>query len=414
MSIVTSEYFDGNFTQTEQNYLDGIQDATKKNIMTSALIASYDSNGRVKQELPGVAKSYIRKSEFFQLVEIKDFPTGLARIYELALNWAALGKGKGGLAGAGVRYALRDRIDPTRETTFHTDIPDSAQELIKDYLEFYENNKDIQSLWAGNAWNVLGIATSCFIKESHHWDSQNTRPQKALIGSLNQLDSITDNEMRKLFYLAIHPMPLTLMNHVVNMSKDPANAEISEIVRMRLRVAPAGLAAICITGSTVPSLQVEEIAKKFPKDLVEKLDKLQSVTNDIMSDPVAFHPFASRMGVNRNLVDTSAHKRAMAISAAFIKSQLRGTLGKSPALNKWIGTEQRMVSRLQDAMDAYYENQNEDIVYIISGEHSRDWKEERLNEKLQTMKRIGKIEETSAIDLSEVKKATTAAIQTLL
>jgi len=404
MELIKSEFHTGILSESEDIFVKKLKDDEQRRVVTSAIIAAYDSNGREKLETPGSASSYIKKSEYYQRVKIVGIPDEFAKTLELALNWNACGKGKGGMAAAAVRWVLRYQLDETRETTVVSVLDDSHYVLLSEYLEAYKSYPHVHAIWSANAWNVLGIATSCFIREMHHWDAQNTRPQKAMIGALSQESDISDSEIRKLFYISIHPVPLKVMTKVLEKAQLKDDVDICEVVKMRLQVAPAGLAAVTICGSVAESIYSEFGKKAMKDEHAESLDALQATAARIKSDPLGYHPFAAHFGIDRKVVNMVPLKLAMSMTAGFIKSQVRGTLSQSPALNKWIGTEQRMVNRFSDAFTKYYEDNAEDLIYLISGTVSEERKNEIVNSSLRTLTSIAKISKEHEVDLGDLKE----------
>lgn len=256
----------------DQAYIDSAktdEDRAFRNILITHAI---HLNGAFDLASPGVGVAYIDRDNYFQLVlapdnhalneeqaaNMKLFPQTVRDLVEKARNWAALGKGKGGFAGACVRFALRGYVDVHRETTLIKVITKEDLALAKEFAQYSNDHSILGGVWYKNAWNVLGLSCSNFIRESHHWNSQNTKPIKALLGSLSQENEITEPEYRKLFYLSIHPIPLDVFAKVYLKRDDQKDADLSETVKTRLNVAPAGFADFCACAIAAEAFLREE------------------------------------------------------------------------------------------------------------------------------------------------------------
>jgi len=62
----------------------------------------------------------------------------------------------------------------------------------------------------------------------------------------------------------------------------------------------------------------------------------------------------------------------MIVLAAYAKSQIGGTLAKSPALGKFIEAHQRKVNKFIDAFDFYAQKKSDDLFALITGKNVTD------------------------------------------
>jgi len=336
-----------------------------KALRTTIIQRALDINGAVEEAQPGMAVSYINRENYARIVDISGMAITAQAVLEQALNWESLGRGKGGLAGAAVRAKLRHLLDPGHESVLVTVFDVKWVGLMKDYSEFCANNKHFYATWFANAWNVLGLATSSFIRICHHWDSQNTRPIKALCGSLNMDAELPESEYRKTFYLAIHPIPLKFLTAAYVKGKNINDKDVSETVRQRLNVPPAGYADFCACGVAAQAFLTEKYAGH--SYLLHEINEICARTSELRDNPLGYNQFATLLGVKKLEFNKSRYTESMIVLAAYTKSQIGGTLAKSPALNKFIEANQRKVNRFIDAFDKNAQQRSDDLFAMITG-----------------------------------------------
>jgi len=389
-------------SKEDQSYIDsGIDDADKlfrKNVIQAAI----DLNGANDAAQPGVAVSYIPEDNYYVRVSLDAITDNQLEIYEQALNWNALGRGKGGLAGAAVRWKLRSFFVKDRETKEIKILTPEHAAIVKEYIAYLAINRPTSAVWFSNGFNVLGLATSCFIRESHHWDSNNVRPIKALLGSLNQENEIPESEYRKLFYLSIHPIPLDTFALVFFKSLDPLDRDISATVKTRLNVAPAGYADVCACAIAAESFLHEDFARRCT--LLPDILRVVAGARALKADPISYHPFASSMGMERKDLIKSNLTEAMIVLGAYAKSCIGGTLANSPALIKFLDLHARKVAKLTRGFAEYNERKSEDLIRILTGEDSKDL--EVVSDKIRPLAKLAeKLKNMSDDQNSAVFKA---------
>lgn len=372
------------FTQEDENFVNSASTEEDKEFRRSVILAALTLNGAYDSALPGIATSYIPVENYVHILEKPvmivtnpdnstkeiEINSNMAATIEQAINWHSLGRGKGGLAGASVRLRLRSLFIPNRECTTIRLVTKEMLDITKDFVAYSQTHSKFAGIWHANAYNVLGLAISCFIRECHHWNAQNVKPIKALIGSLSQENDLPENEYRKLFYLSIHPVPLSVYGNIIKMSRDEKQIDISETVKVRLRVAPAGFADLCACAIAAQSYIREDYANRsrITKDVV----KLLHVAETLKNNAVCYHPFASSMGETRIEFQKGPFQEAMILLAAYAKTCIGGTLSNSPALNKFTEMHLRRVNTLSKAFKDYNERKSDDLTRILTGEDEID------------------------------------------
>jgi hypothetical protein len=309
----------------------------------NAILNLIEMNG-LKFE-PGIGKSYIPEKNHFQIFSDKTIPETAADAITNALNWDALDRGIGGLAGAGVRRGVINMINTSRECKVHDKFTPEIAVILKAYNEFVATRKDFIPFWAAQAFNVLGLAGAIFNREMHHWNSENTKPQQALIGSLNQQDTIPETEYRKLFYLSIHPVPLKLMEENREAIADGKISGINDAVTSRCRAAPASCGDVHACAQAIPDLKSEPFFNKFGGEIRKQLDSLENLNKDIMAHASSYHSFAINYGKQRIIVDKVSYKRVMACLCAYVIVNIKGSLAQSAALKKFRSNNSRTVQK---------------------------------------------------------------------
>jgi len=370
--------------EENQKYIDGAEDEKDREVRREVIQRALELNGAVEAAQPGMAVSYINREHYVRLVSIEGFPETARNTLEQALNWEALGRGKGGLAGAAARFKLRNLFSNKRECVIVDAFDKKWAALMKEYVEYAANNKFFFATWFANAWNIVGLATSSFIRECHHWNAQNTRPIKALCGSLNMDQELQENEYRKAFYLAIHPLPLIYLTAAYAKSRDPSDLDISETVRQRLNVPPAGYADFCACGVAAQSFLTEKYAGHAA--LIGDIKYVLRKTNELRKAPLGYNPFAAQLGVAKKEFSKARYTEAMIVLAAYAKSQIGGTLAKSPALSKFIEAHQRKVNKFIDAFEYYSQKKSDDLFSMITGKSTSSL--EDLPDKLKPLLKV--------------------------
>jgi hypothetical protein len=335
------EVHEDDYTDEDLAWIQGAPDDDTKEFRKSIINMAIDVNGYSFQA--GVAKSFIPHLNYYQMVEIEGIPDHVLQTVELALNWNALGQDLGALAGAAIRWGLRDKFDPKRETVVHEEMTQDIMEIVEKYLQANQNEGETIAYWSKQCYNVLGLAGAIFNRELHHWNANNTKPQKALLGALNQADKFTDRHYRAMFYLSIHPIPLVTLEQTRQAIVEGKISGITDAVTVRCKSAPAGCGDIAACASVIPSLKAETFVSKIGTKFMDRIDELEGLNKNILNSAGSYHPFASSYETERILVDKNIYKPAMVLLAAYIKAIVKGTLGESNALEKFIDTNARQV-----------------------------------------------------------------------
>lgn len=386
-------------SEEDENFIQAGQNDEEKNFRRNLIVSALALNGSFDAADPGVAVSYIPEDNYNYLFipDVKTLPTAYCNIIEQALNWNALGRGKGGLAGASVRFSLRNYFAQDRECKVVTQLSKEISEIVKEYSLYSAQHSKFAGVWFANAWNVVGLAASCFIRECHHWNAQNNKAIKALIGSLSQENELPENEYRKVFYLAIHPLPLKVLAQVITMSKDPNQTYLSETVKLRLRVAPAGYADFCACAIAAQSFIREDYATKTK--LIRQIVEMLHAAETIKNNPVPYHPFAAHMGVQKVDFQKAPYTEAMIVLAAYAKACIGGTLSNSPALTRFINEHLRKVNVLSQSFKEFNDRQSEDLMKVLLGEEEITIENivEKVKPVAKVMERLKDISDSKAI-----------------
>jgi hypothetical protein len=292
----------------------------------------------------GIGKSYIPIQNYYHCVRIPDITENVSELLEKALNFNALGGGIGGLAGAGVRWGLRQFYKMSREYTLVDKWHDSFEAIIAKFSAQSKNKKDLVSFWTAQCDNVLCLAGAIFNREMHHWNSENTKPQAALVNALNQTEEVPENEFRKLFYLSIHPIPLDTMESYRQSAAIGKLKGINDSVALRCRSAPAGYGDVHACSQAIPDLRAESFYNKFGEGLKAELNMLHEMNNELITNASEFHVFASSYGQTRKKLPVDKIKRAMICTCAYIIVNVRGSLAQSAALQKFKSQHSRSIN----------------------------------------------------------------------
>jgi len=345
--------------EKDQAWIDDEKDAALKEVRKNAILNLMEMNG-LKFE-PGIGKSYIPEKNYLQVFENGALPENVQRSLTNALNWDALGRGIGGLAGAGVRIGLMHLRDLKRECKTHNLVTPEIMAIVRDFNEFVATRKDILPFWTAQCFNVLGLAGAIFNREMHHWNAENIKPQQALIGSLNQQDSIPENEFRKLFYLSIHPIPLASMEELRQNIVNGSVPGINDAVTSRCRSAPASCGDVHACAQAIHDLKSESFYNNFGENMRGQIDELDNLNRKIMKDAASYHNFAANYKKQRIIVDKVTLKRSMACLCAYIMVNIKGSLAQSAALRKFRSNNARTVQKWISAFEAAAQNTAETL-----------------------------------------------------
>jgi hypothetical protein len=240
-------------------------------------------------------------------------------------------------------------------------LDDEAEDALQKFTDFSHSRKETVPFWTAQADNVLGLAGAIFNREMHHWNAENTKPQKALLGALGQEDDIPEGEYRKLFYLAIHPVPLDVMENLRQLIVDGKIKGISDAVGARCRSAPAGYGDIHACAQGASDIRSEVFYSKFGNILKTAIDNLIVANIEIVSEAGNFHAFAASYKKEKKIMDKVLHKRAMICCAAYIIVHVKGSLAQSAALKKYKASNNRMIQKWITA----FENESNDVASTI-------------------------------------------------
>jgi hypothetical protein len=353
-----------NLTNDDNTWIAAGSNEDDKSVRRTALLNLLEMNG-LKFE-SGIGKSYIPEKNYFQLFEDAKLPKTACEAITNALNWDALERGIGGLAGAGVRRGLLHLRDPNRELKLHKTFTPEIAVILKAYNEYIATRKDVFPFWVAQAFNVLGLAGAIFNREMHHWNAENTKPQQALIGSLNQQDLIPENEFRKLFYLSVHPIPLKSMEELRQDIIAGKVSGINDAVTSRCRAAPASCGDIHACAQAIPDLKSESFFANFGNKIKEELENVSKLNQEIMKDASSYHSFAVNYGKVRILIDKVTYKRVMACLCAYIFVNVKGSLAQSAALRKFKSNNARTVQKWINAFEKAAELQEFSLAELCS------------------------------------------------
>jgi hypothetical protein len=278
----------------------------------------------------------------------------------------ALGGGIGGLAGAGVRWGIRNTFNANRETKVITEFTDEIEENLRIFNEYATTRKDVVSFWTAQGMNVLGLASAIFNREMHHWNAANVKPQQALLGALGQIDEIPESEYRKLFYLAVHPVPLEIMEKIRQDIVDSKLAGISDAVITRCRSAPAGQGDVHAAAQAATDLVGEAFYNSFGNSIKKSVDTLLAVNKLIVEQAGRYHVFAASYGMKRELIDKIAIKKAMVCCSAYIYVHIKGSLAQSAALRKFRNANSRSIQKWIAAYEAELLTEGQNLADLAS------------------------------------------------
>lgn len=339
-------------------------------------------------DVPGIQASYIDVSEYVQDFSMTTFSDSMKKALFLAHNWNALGKGVGGLAGAAVRWKLytMNLYTRGREMTINTKAPIGSAALIAEYDKLAKTHKDLVNFFITNAVSVAALSGAMVNRIVHHWDAKHTGAQKAFINAMGMAEHLPDDSYRPVFYLAIHPLPLSVTEKLRHDSAHGLNDDIAEVVRLRCEGPPAGYGALNACAAAAPSLLSERFMN--PDSWVDKaalpapgvdgdfdiyareMAKINAY-NDVVSARRAalpalreaiflvaernsyitahageYHQFAQKYGFKeRKTVNLDELEPAMIILAAYIFAKIKGSLANSAAVRKFRDQNAREVQK---------------------------------------------------------------------
>lgn len=356
-------------------------------------------------DIPGIQASYIDAREYVQDFSMVKVSNGMKKALFLAYNWQALGKGAGGLAGSAVRWGLYRHYSQAREMTVHTALPAGAALLLGEYDKAAMAAKDLINFFMTNAISIAALAGAMINRIVHHWDSKHTGAQKAFINSMGMADHLAEDQYRAVFYLAIHPLPLSTTERFRNESAAGSLPEVAEVVRLRCVGPPAGYGAINACAAAVPSLLGEKLMNPetyvtvampvHPGEMgdvdlyaiealrVTKLNNVNlghraavggvrsaiaevlGVNRRLIAEAGRYHQFAKKYGHDDRLfVDSKDHEKAMIILAGYIFAKVKGSLAKSAALRKFRDQNARAV---QKVISAFSELDEGETIFDVLG-----------------------------------------------
>jgi hypothetical protein len=310
-------------------------------------------NGAFDAAQSGVGAAYIPAASYFHLcteeidgqrVAVSDKK---AEIVELYYNWKALGRHRNALFGAAIRFASRHLVDITRETVEirEVKIPAAEREAFANFKAQLNRDKLNAAVWAKQFPSILAMNGACLIAISHHWDAQNTKPWDAIVQSLGQGDTIPQDAYRTMFYLALHPIPLPIVEEHRSRAAEGKLAVYVNAVSIRARCTPATTGALVVTAAAYLDFKAEAFYNEVKGPLRVAMDAHAQIASTIKEDPASYCPLAVALGKERKVVDLATHKLSMIILTAYILECVKGTLALSASLRKFTGTNARAIQR---------------------------------------------------------------------
>lgn len=350
-------------------------------------------------EEPGTPSSYIDAREFVQLVDDLKVSPKVAKAMFMALNWNALGRGNGGIAGASVRWALKEHFISTREVTIHRVIPNGIVKLMEEYEKAVAPVRAMANFFVTNAISVATLAGAMVNKIVHHWDAKHKAPQKAFISSMGMADLIPDDQYRAVFYLAVHPLPLAVTERFRSGVVAGSVSGVADVVAMRCRGPPAGYGIVNACAAAVAPLLAEKYmqvdnyvpptAPTYPTDadmievynrqfekytadaaktmaqrrnvdsIRDALERIRQMNHELTMNAGHFHQFALKYGFpRREVADLKMHENAMIMLVAYIFSRIKGSLSESAAVGKFRDQHAREVAARINAFNRMGESED--------------------------------------------------------
>jgi len=322
-------------------------------------------NGAFNAAEAGVGAAYIPASTYFHVcTEDKGATTEIttdkrAEIIELYYNWRALGRNRNAIYGAAIRYGARNLVDLNREVVQIRTLKISADQK-EDFATFrsqLEKEKLNAAIWAKQFPSILAMNGACLVAISHHWDSENTKPWDAMVQSLGQADVITSDAYRVMFYLALHPIPLTTVESYRAQAAEGKLTFFVNAVAIRARCTPATTGALVVSAAAFNDLKAEPYAAEIKGLLRVNLEAHAQVAAAIRDDPASYCPLATVLGKERKILDHSAYKLSMIILTSYILECVKGTLARSASLKKFQNANSRTIQRWRTLFAAHVERE---------------------------------------------------------
>lgn len=327
-------------------------------------------NGSALSIVPGSAHSFLPKKNFYQRVEVKGGMESIGQAVEMALNWNALGKGKGGLYGAAIRWGARNLFSISRETTVTVletaTLNEETKRIVDDYKDASRGKHEICAFWAANAPNVVALAGSLQMSIGHHFDSKNVKPQKAVIGALGQAEDVDEDNIRALFYLSVHPIPMRTIEQFRLLAADGVTPGFTEAVRVRALGVPAGYAVLNIAVVALKSMEAEPYWDKVARRFANSIGFARDAMTAIRANPTAYHVNATSYGVEKKVIELDRCHIAQVVGIAYARAVIGGTLANAASLKKFVAANSKAVGVWQTAFADDAERRKETLEGLLS------------------------------------------------
>jgi hypothetical protein len=343
------------FDTEDKAYMEAGGTAEVKSTRKALLDLVYELNGDCAVTTPGTAMTYIKVTEFYQRVELTNGTNSLTQIMECAYNWDAMGRTKGALYGAAVRWAYRDNFVEGREykkvKLDYAALTPDVEAIREAFVSAVSARKKQFSFWMANARNVGAMAGALMISAGHHFDSQNLRPQAALVGALGQTDDIDQDQFRSLFYLAVHPLPLAVVEKERKTAAEGKVAGFSEAVRVRANGVPSGYGAVAIAVAAFDAMSSEKYYRRVVRKFDRSLSALKDCLATIKANPVVYHVNATDYGYEKMTYNTSTFREVMVIGIAYARHVVKGTMIKAASAKKFAEQNKKAIEMWGQAFE---------------------------------------------------------------
>lgn len=314
-------------------------------------------NGSAATTVPGASRSYIPPKAFYQRVTAAGLNEGEHQLVESAFNWNALGKGDGAIFGASVRWAMRDHFVAGRELTEtvyaddigYEDLKGDVKVMVESYVKAARAKGDLVGFWAKNANQVVALAGALQLSTGHHWDANNRKPQDALLGALGQRDDVPDDGKRALFYLSVHPLPLTIIEDYRTAAAEVNLPGFSQAVKMRAATVPAGFSVLQVAVAAIEQMKNEKYFSRMARAYNDQFADAYALLAAVKAAPTAHHVNAPEYGVKRIVVADNACLTAKIIGVAYAQSVIKGSLAAAISIVKFAAMNSRQVNRWKTA-----------------------------------------------------------------
>jgi len=344
--------------------------------LDAALALLDEVNG---QEVSGVIKAaYIPEAAYYVQVDPDDDndedEVRRCRLVEQCLNFEACGKGAGGVAAAVIRWHHREDFTVERETRVLSMADGvaaaAANGLMVEFRAALATHKNLASAIKPLVTNFGALAGALMMRLGHHWDAQNTRPQLAFVRAA-QLDTLLpEAEFRKVFYLAVHPLPLAVTEGMREKAAKSALEGVIEPVRLRCKAFPAGCALVHVAQTAASALKSEAWIAPYVTQLEGAFTALDEAAVRITREPLRYHVAASMFGADKKDVDWIALKPALVMCVGYVRGVYKGTLANSAALKKFAQENKRSVDLWARAAAKADELSGEDIAQLALAVHA--------------------------------------------